>query len=57
VRGEYLFYEFSSSDSDVLVFPITMCGSGPTPASACNIPVATGSNHVNVVRLGVNYRF
>jgi len=57
VRGEYLFYDFGNSDNDVLVFPITQCGSGPTPASACNIPVTTGKNNVNVVRFGLNYRF
>jgi outer membrane immunogenic protein len=57
VRGEYLFYNFGKSDDDVLVFPIAMCGSGPTPASACNIPVTAGKNNVNVVRFGVNYKF
>ena len=57
VRGEYLFYDFGKSDNNVLTFPIAQCGSGPTPASLCNVPVTTGKNFVNVVRFGLNYRF
>ena len=57
MRGEYLFYDFGKSDNNVLTFPIAQCGSGPTPANLCNIPVTTGKNFVNVVRFGLNYRF
>jgi len=51
VRGEYLFYKFSNSDTDSLTLP-----NCPTP-TGCGVNVSNSLNQISVFRLGVNYRF
>ena len=50
VRGEYLYYRFTGSSTNQINIPD--CGAGPP----CGVNVTTGSNNVNVFRLGLNYQ-
>jgi outer membrane immunogenic protein len=52
VRGEYLFYDFGSSDSHSVVFPTTLCAVAP-----CGVALSRGTNETSVFRLGVNYKW
>jgi outer membrane immunogenic protein len=50
-RAEYLFYDFNTTNTDVLTLPNCRV------SGTCNVAFVTGSNNVNVVRLGLSYKF
>jgi outer membrane immunogenic protein len=51
VRAEYLYYDFTQTDSTAFTFP-TCAGGG-----SCGANAAVGSNNISVARIGVNYKF
>ena len=48
LRGEYLFYDFGSGNTDTVTYP--NCANGP-----CGVNETSGKNNVSVFRVGVNY--
>jgi outer membrane immunogenic protein len=53
VRGEYLFYDFGSTNTDSLTLP----DCNVTTPGQCNVAITTGKNNVSVARIGINYKF
>jgi outer membrane immunogenic protein len=51
LRSEYLYYDFNDSNSGVLT--IANCNGGV----ACGATIRSGSNTINAMRVGLNYRF
>ena len=51
VRGEYLFYDFSNSNSTARSLALPGC------VPSCGVLVSETNREVNVFRLGVNYKF
>ena len=52
VRGEYLHYGFNSGDITPVSVP---CGfAGP---AVCGVNVSSSNNNIDVVRLGLSYKF
>ena len=53
VRGEYLHYGFNGGD----INPVSVACGGLGPAAVCGVNVSSSNDHIDVVRLGLSYKF